>query len=225
MRFAFARSVALAVLLSVVLFPRLAAADPIVITGGSITLASPRSGIDWTGFVLTSADSSFSGVACCGFISLPLAGSVTLSSQATLLSTVPFPLATQQIVHGTSYVAFVSGGLTFTGPSFVVPPPQQAGTAFEFSSPFTATGHISGTATNTPGAPVLFSEDLEGSGTATVSGQVVDPSQPFYDAQLVSYSFAASPSLAPTPEPGSFALLLAAGVAGAWWLRRHVLFA
>jgi len=224
MRIAIVRSVALGALLCVAVFPRPAAADPIVITGGSIGLASPSSGIDWEGFMLIGADSSFSGVATGGVGAVPAGGSATLSGVANLTSSIPFPLATQQVVQGTPYLAFVNGTVTFSAQPFAVPPASAAGTGFAFSTPFTASGHISGAASLN--GPTVFSVDLEGSGTATVRGNVVDPSQPFYFPLFVNYDFAAaSPSLAPTPEPSSFAFLLAAGLAGAWWLRRRAVFA
>ena len=200
------------VLLSVLALPASANADQIVITGGSIGEASPNSGIDWEGFILTSSDSSFSGVTADSAVPIPPApgGITNLSGGANLVSTIPFPLATQQIVHGTAYTAFVSGSLTFTSTPFVVPPATNAGTSFTFSSPFTATGHIAGRATNDLNAPVLFSVDLSGSGTATVRGIVSDPAHPFYNAMLASYQFAESP--ASTPEPSSLVLLLVTGV-------------
>jgi len=88
-----------------------------------------------------------------------------------------------------------------------------AGTPFEFSAPFTASGNIAGRATLDISAPVQFSVDLAGSGIATIRGQVSDPSQPFYNTLSASYRFAASPT-APTPEPASVLLLLAGGIAG-----------
>ena len=212
MRNALVRVLVAGVLLSVLGFPALANADEIVITGGTIGEASPSSGVDWQGFILTSFDSSFSGVTADGNVPIPPAsgGITNLSLTANLVSTVPFPLATQQIVHGTLYIAFINGSLTFTSTPFVVPPATSAGTSFEFSSPFTATGHIAGRATNSPNAPVLFSVDLSGSGTASVRGVVSDPAHPFYNAMFANYAFAASP--ASTPEPSSLALLLVTGV-------------
>src|SRR5690349_10097434 len=104
--------VTLVALFVVASVPRAAHADPIRITGGSVTASSPISGVDWSGFVLTGTDASFSGVttaspALPGFVG----GVINLSGGANLISTVPFPLATPQIVNGTSYVALVNGGL------------------------------------------------------------------------------------------------------------------
>jgi hypothetical protein len=217
MRKRFVVSVVLGVLFSVAIVPRGAYADPIRITAGAITASSPNSGIDWNGFLLTGADSSFSGVttaapALAGFGD----GILNLSGGANLISTVPFPLATTQIVNGTSYVAFVTGGLTFMSPSIVIPPPSPTATDFEFSAPFTATGHIAGAATLSAAAPVLFSTDLTGSGTTTIRGRVITQTdQPFYLPLTQSYRFQAATAPAATPEPTSL-LLLAAGLLASW---------
>src|SRR5215831_8210994 len=161
MRYPFAYSLAFGVLVSIVALPPVASADPITITGGTIGVTSPSSGIDWTGFELTSSDSSFSGVAVGGSQGLALsAGVANLNGGASLSSTIPFPLATRQIVQGTGYLSFVTGMLTFSTPTFVIPPPAAAGTSFAFSAPFTATGQITGRATNDPSAPAQFSVDV-----------------------------------------------------------------
>ena len=211
-------SVVIGVLFSLVIVARVAQADPIVITSGGISANSPNSGIDWSGFVLTGTDSSFSGVTTAGPALVAAFGGVTnLSGGANLISTVPFPLATPQVVNGTSYVAFVSGGLTFTSPSIVLPPPSSTATSFEFSAPFSATGHISGTATLDSGAPVLFSTDLAGSGTTTIRGRVITQTdQPFYLAFSQSYDFQTAAATAATPEPTPLVLLLAGGLVAAW---------
>jgi len=214
MRNPFALSLAFGVFVSIVAVPQVAHADPITITGGSISGFSPRSGVDWSGFQLTSSDSSFTGVVLGGVPGLPSGGVANLSGSAGFNSTVPFPLATQQIVQGTAYRSFVAGSLTFSTPSFVVPPPGMAGTPFEFSAPFTASGNIAGRATSDITAPVQFSVDLAGSGTATVRGQIADPDHPFYDAFSVTYQFKTASPASPTPEPASVLLLLAGGLVG-----------
>ena len=67
---------------------------------------------------------------------------------------------------------------------------------------------------NAPNAPLLFSVNLSGSGTATVRGVVSDQAHPFYNAMSADYRFAAS-SPASTPEPSSLVLLLMTGALGA----------
>jgi len=206
-------SLVIGVLLSVLASP--AKADQVVISGGGIGAASPSSGTDWEGFELTSSDSSFTGVTASGFVPPPpFGGLADLNGVAGLVSTIPFPLATPQLVHGTAYLAFITGSLTFTTTPFVIPPPAVAGTSFAFSTPFSATGQIAGRATNDPNAPVLFSVDLSGSGTATVRGVVSDQAHPFYNAMFADYRFAASVP-ASTPEPSSLMLLLATAALGA----------
>jgi len=215
MRNAFVLSLALGAFVSTMAIPRVAGADPITITGGSIVVVSPSSGLDWAGFELTSSDSSFTGVVLGGSSAFGLsAGAGNLGGQASLNSTVPFPLATRQVVHGTPYLSFVTGGLVFSTPTFAVPPPGMAGTSFAFSAPFTATGQIAGRATSNSNAPVQFSVDLTGTGTATVTGHISDPQHPFYNAISVQYGFESAATAAPTPEPASVLLLLAGGIVG-----------
>ena len=209
------KRVVVSVVLGVLFSVTSAHADPILITGGGISANSPNSGIDWSGFVLTGTDSGFSGVTTAGPALAGFSGGViNLSGGANLISTVPFPLATQQMVNGTAYTAFVNGGLTFTTPSIVVPPPSSTATSFEFSAPFTANGHIAGTATLATSAPVLFSTDLTGSGTTTIRGRVITQTdQPFYLTLSQAYQFQAA---AATPEPAPLVLLLASGLLVAW---------
>jgi len=214
MRNAFAHSLAFGVLTSILAVPSVALADPITIGGGTIAVFSPRSGIDWAGFQLTSSDSSFTGVVLGGVVALPSGGVATINGSAGFTSTVPFPLATQQIVQGTAYQSFVTGSLNFSTPTFVVPPPGMAGTPFEFSAPFTANGHIAGKAILDVSAPVQFSVDLAGSGIATVRGQISDSAQPFYNVLSAAYQFEAASPASPTPEPASVLLLLAGGIVG-----------
>jgi PEP-CTERM motif-containing protein len=212
MRNAFALSLVFGVFISIVALPPVALADPITITDGVISATSPNSGIDWSGFQLTSSDSSFTGVDLGGSRGLALsAGATDLNGSASLSSTIPFPLATRQIVHGAAYLSFVTGTLVFSTPTLVIPPPAAAGTSFTFSAPFTATGQLSGRAMNDPAAPAQFSVDLTGSGTATVFGRISDPQHPFYNTAAVNYAFETAAS---TPEPASFLLLLAGGLVG-----------
>jgi hypothetical protein len=89
-----------------------------------------------------------------------------------------------------------------------------AGTPFEFSAPFTASGHIAGRAILDLSAPLQFSVDLAGNGIATVRGQISDPAQPFYNTLSATYQFEAASPTSPTPEPASVLLLLAGGIVG-----------
>ena len=214
MRNAFAPSVVFGVLVSIAALPKVSHADPVTITGGTISVFSPRSGIDWAGFQLTSSDSVFTGVVY-GNPGIPESGgAATINGIATFTSTVPFPLATRQVVQGTTYQSFVTGSLTFSTPMFVVPPPGMAGTPFEFSVPFTASGHIAGRAILDVSEPFQFSVDLTGSGIATVRGDITNPAEPFYNTLSASYRFDAASPASPTPEPASVLLLLAGGLVG-----------
>src|SRR5438045_7547087 len=174
MRSAFAHSLAFGVLATILAVPSVAVADPITITGGTVALFSPRSGIDFEGFQLTGSDSSFTGVVLGGVGALPSGGIATIGGTALFTSTVPFAVATQQIVQGTAYQSFVTGSLTFSTPTFVVPPPGMAGTPFEFFAPFTARGKIAGKAVLEVSAPFVFSVDLGGRGLATLGDYVAD---------------------------------------------------
>jgi len=189
-----------------------ATADPVVITGGSISLAN---GVDLPGFTLTAPDSSFtgilptSGVTCCVFAP----GDVVQLDRTFALSTL-IGQPTAQIVNGVSYpLAFVTGTLAFTTVPFTAPTTADA--TFSFSTPFVASGQIVAFADFARAVP-LFSVGLTGSGTATVSGRTV--SGPALIGENLSYVFTpAAP--APTPEPTS-ALLLVAGLACVMMRRR-----
>ena len=113
----------IAVLLLAAACPRQAQADPIVITGGSIGVPSPSSGFDFTGFRFTAEDSIFSGTNFAGGFSVPSqGGTVNLSGSVGLTDDFPSHHPVLEVVNGTSFQAFLTGGLTFTAEPFVVPP-------------------------------------------------------------------------------------------------------
>jgi hypothetical protein len=204
-----------AVVIVLIAFAKPAQADSIAITNGFV---GEFNGIDLPGFTLTGTGSSFSGIlpiggpsVCCVFNPGDVVQLDSFFPGVSLSSLAGQP--SLQVVSGTSYQAYVSGSLAFTTVPFTAPSPS--GLGFSFSSPFTATGHISGFEDFARTIP-LFSVDLTGSGTATVSGRVI--SGPTFLGQGLGFQFGpAAP--APTPEPVS-ALLLGTGVAGLMLWRR-----
>jgi hypothetical protein len=191
-----------------------AGADPIVITGGTVAVVS---GIDLPGFTLTGTDSSFTGILpvlglnCC---QLSVGDVFQLEQHALALGSLAGQ-PTAQVVNGTSYPsAFLNGRITFTTDPFTVPPAP--GSTFSFTTPFVASGRVEGFGDFARTIP-LFSVDLAGSGTATVSGRPISPT--LLLGQSLSFTFT-SDAPAPTPEPVS-ALLLATGVACVMIWRRQ----
>jgi hypothetical protein len=150
------------------------------------------------------------GVNCCQFA----VGDLVHLDRTLALNSLPGQ-PTAQLVAGTSFPsAFLNGRLTYTTEPFVAP--AVSGSTFSFSTPFIATGRLEGFADFARTMP-LFSVDLTGSGTATVSGRSI--SSTLLLGQNLSFTFT-SDTPAPTPEPVS-ALLLATGVAGVMIWRRQ----
>src|SRR5262249_58095765 len=127
-------------------------------------------------------------------------GPVNLSMSVPLMSDFPFQHPVSHMVNGIPYQAFVTGTLNFTAQPFVMPPPSSDQSSFAFTTPFTMTGHITGTETNPifPGAPVLFSVDVTGSGGAVFGGDIIaDPGDRFFFSRFLNFCFYSSP--APPP--------------------------
>src|SRR4051812_32434646 len=140
-------SVTLGAFLMAVTWSQITNADTIEITGGGVFQVSINLEPQWSDFGLRGDDSSFSGHVCCGISATipPFGGEANASGGAGLVFDVPAPAPSNNIVNGVPVTAFVSGGLTFTAPPVVLPPPV-LGVSWQFSSPFTATGHITGLA-------------------------------------------------------------------------------
>src|SRR5262249_18043915 len=162
-----------------------------VITGGTIFLPDFSTGLNTAGFRLTAEDSFFTGANFGGFRNPPpQGGPVNLSTGVALISDFPVQHPVSHMVNGTLYHAFVT--LNFTAQPFVIPPPSSDQSSFAFTTPFTMTGHITGTETNPifPGAPVLFSVDVTGSGGAVINGDIIaNPGDRFYLSRFLNFRF------------------------------------
>ena len=119
-------------------------------------------------------------------------------------------------VDGTSYVAFLTGFLTFDTAPFDVPRPSANSGDVTFTTPFVMTGRLRGSTEALGGGSVLFDVDLAGIGTASTTAR---PAGPGYLVNGgVTYDFAAAS--AATPEPATL-LLMGSGVAGVLLRRRR----
>ena len=112
-------------------------------------------------------------------------------------------------VNGTTYRAFLAGGLSFTTLPFVIP--AAAGPEpVTFRTAFSISGRVRGySAAERTGSP-LFDIDLVGDGIASAIAFPVPGTSSYLSRIGTSYEFA---PLAQTPEPGSV-LLLATGALG-----------
>ena len=190
-------------LLFVALTPSTTHADPIVVTGGSLTVTGIFSGPD---YVLVGNNFVAGGGGEPGYVAL---------------TTGCFPCASGHVVDVFAFFAGSSlgdnhaGTFTFTGPPIVVP---FSLTNLTLTSPF----QFSGTLLTCPQScffgPVVSSVDLVGSGTATFSLQFSGlglNGAPLFTFRTITYNFEA-------PEPASI-LLLGGGLAalGAGLRRRR----
>jgi len=201
-----------AALMMVALTAAPVAADPITITAGTIGVVN---GLDLPGFTLTGEGALFNGIVvvggeiCCSFA----AGDLFALQRTFPLGTLPLQ-PTTQIVDGTRYpFAFIGGELMFSTAPVTVQHPS--GLFFSFTTPFTATGEIAGFADAGHTIP-LFTADVTGTGTATVSGRGIGDDSLIGTA--LSFAFAPS-SPAATPEPAS-AVLMGTGLVGLAAYRR-----
>jgi hypothetical protein len=215
MRNAFALSLVFGVLVSAVGVPRLAAADPVVITGGSLSVSIQS---DLPGFMLcTRPDCSSAGTVFQGALAANAGQAFNAGDVVTPMGpSGPISLAgpVTQIINGVALQAFLSGSFTVTAAPFVAPP-QNGQSQFSFTTPFTMQGYIDGTADSMRQVP-LFSVQVTGSGVETVSGRTLAGGAPDYFAQSFVAAFQAPAS---TPEPATM-VLLGAGLAG-WWMRSY----
>jgi PEP-CTERM motif-containing protein len=190
-----------------VAMPRAVAADPVVITSGTIaaeravSLASAQVRVEGDSFSLAGRFSEGGAVACfpCPAGSHPIAlfwaGDMGSGSGA---------------VNGTLFPSLFFGGTGFNvGGTATLPPDGPS--MFSVTFPFSVTAGSIWGFSDQQRTNRVFALDVTGSGTAVMT-VVRPPSGPvLYDTQALSFTFGASP--APTPEPGSL-LLLGTGLIG-----------
>ena len=218
MRHAHIPVLAVGILMSVGLCSRSVAADPVVITGGVLSVFSQ---IDLPGFTICtglncqspgSGNSVFNGVLASNAQQFFNAGdTVTPVGGGIINADGPVP----EIINGMALQAFLSGSFTVTATPFVAPSQSGAAT-FSFTTPFAMQGHIAGSADPEHQMP-LFSVDVVGSGIETVSGRTFSGGNPT-DYEATSFVAGFQPP-APTPEPAS-GVLLGGALLGGWLYRR-----
>jgi hypothetical protein len=181
-------------------------ADPIVVTGGSVSRvyvgANAPISLQGAGLSLTGAGyESFIGPASCNPC---LVGGPPITFNATIDSfvhTAPAP----GMVGGNSFSdVFLDGRMSFFGPSF---PVSLAASNLSLNAPFTFFATLRGFSNSSLSGTPLFNDVFVGQGIATARYSVTKgPGATLVTSVDVNYQFA------PTPEPAS-ALLLLTGVA------------
>jgi PEP-CTERM motif-containing protein len=185
-----------------------AMADPIVITGGDVSLPAPWTGLDppfgWSlsgdGFALGGITFSQAGG------SFVTAGDVINPSDTIDVSANPFRTGPfQQTVNGATYSGvFLSGALHFAATPGTLTSNEAAG----FNTPFSMDGYVSlfQADPSNPFLPgdLLFTIPIAGHGIASVR---LEPRAGMLSEMGVDYRFTKDTVVAATPEPGTVALL------------------
>ena len=202
----------IAATLVVVGVPARAHADPVVLTEGFVGMVD---GQDLPGFMVSGSGSSFSGVLgvsgviCCGFGP----GDVVKVSWSFPITALPFQPSTQ-IVDGTAFAnTFLGGDMHFIAAPFVAPPVAAASGEFSFHTSFTMTGEITGFQGSIRDPLQVFSVPVAGTGSATVSGRVVNNGSLFLGTFL-GFNLQDPAPAAPTPEPATLVMVGAALAGG-----------
>ena len=195
--------IALCALLLLTIAPSVKA-DPIVITGGTLTVTGsipggPRFTLTGDNFSVSGGGDQGSSPSCfpCrsgDFISVGgfFAGSSLRAGTV--------------IVDGMTFSGLMSGQLVFTGPPILIP---EAMTNISITGPFTMTGFINVCALkpfpDCGGDDVLFTTDLVGQGIVTINLTFLRilNGRPLYQMSSVTYTFQA----AEIPEPMTITLL------------------
>ena len=178
--------------------------DPIVITTGQVTLVSPNQGQDPPfGVVLTAPSLSFQSSFFDFAGAFGQAGGVMNLSGGIAIQNPPFQTSAVT-VNGTTYSAVYPGGaLTFTAVPFPLGPGSDL-TPFQFSTPFTMKGNLTGFTDSRRLTAPLFDVAVTANGVATVTGLVHgNGTDAIYLGRIVSYAFSPAST---TPEPSGWAL-------------------
>jgi hypothetical protein len=188
-------------------------ADPIVITRGTVTLASPFSGVDPPfGFQLFGNDTVIAVETFDqGRVGAVAGEHVNLSTTVTPSVSITHPL--HQTVNGAQFDVFLSGALNFNVTPFIAP----ATISGSFSAPFTMSGELSGFFDRDRAGVPLFTASLAGQGTASLV--LVRDTGGAFLASATEFTFSPAPVNA-TPEPGTLVMLISGLAFGALRFRR-----
>jgi len=190
-------------------------ADPIVITRGTVALASPFSGLDPPfGFELFGNDTDILvETFAVG------AGGTTAGARVDLSTTVTpsqfISHALPELVNGAQFDVFLSGALNFNATPFIAPDTISG----SFDTPFTMTGVLSGFFGAGHTSAPLFTANLAGHGTASLVA-VRDIDGGFVVRGGTIFTFSPAP-VSPTPEPETLVMLVSGLAFGALSLRRR----
>lgn len=172
-----------------------AIADPIIVSGGTVTIGSSGSGQDPPfGFELLGANTAIGGenmtIAFDGF-----QGGQDATFDVTVTpSFVNHPIP--ETVNGVQYSGWLGGALTFANDPVHFPTNSGGDGIFAFATPFTMTGVLSGFGDSGLAGPPLFTVDLTGRGTVGAAFRTVGNNYENISGTIYRFS-----GVSPTPEP------------------------